>query len=403
MTLPLSGLVVLELAEGITGPYLGFELAAAGADVYKLEPPDGDRSRGWAPVLAKGFSAPFVALNRNKFGACVDFESPDFRQLAERLLARADVLIIDADHVFANTLATDEWALAVNPKLVYASVSGYGPEGPLSELPPGELPVQMMSEATSSLGSIGEPPLRLGTPVASMYAAIYGAQAVAAALVCRDLTGEGQLVDTSMLGSLLAMRSTLWVARSNPDEWWGFHLDSYVKEPFRGYACRGGRIYFNLQAGEFDIDGLLRDLDMEWVREDPSFVLMREDRGGATGRYSDLVRPLWERAFAELSRDEVIEIIERHGGVAFPANDYEELLAGEQAAAVGVVREIEQPGVGRLPVIAPAWTFDGEEPPERRPAPLLGEHTERLLKEVGGYSQADVLGLLRAGVAAGVA
>jgi crotonobetainyl-CoA:carnitine CoA-transferase CaiB-like acyl-CoA transferase len=379
VTTLLDGIRVLELAEGVGGPYLGSLLAAAGADVVKVEPPGGDRTRGWTPELGEGLSAPFLALNRNKRGACLDLASdPD---LVPRLAARVDVAIVDRGSPGAAAFPYER-AREANAGLVYCTISGFGAEGPLRDDVGGELPAQMLSEATSSLGVPGEAPVRLGTDVAGMYAGIYGLQAACAALISRDVSGEGQHVDVSLLGSLVAMRSTLWVAQSCPDEWWGFHLDSYTKEPWPGYHCRSGPVYVMVRGAAFS-DGLVEELRMEWARDDPRFPLVLQEGCGPGTRHTDELTPLWERVFADFTLDELTEIVERYGGQVMAVTDYESLLRDEGARAARLVRQIDQPGLGPVDVVAPPWTsFDGAELEERRPAPRLGEHTAEVLREL---------------------
>jgi crotonobetainyl-CoA:carnitine CoA-transferase CaiB-like acyl-CoA transferase len=190
------------------------------------------------------------------------------------------------------------------------------------------------------------------------------------------------------------MRSTLWVALSNPDAWWGFHLDSYVKPPDHGYRCRDRAIYFSLARMDPEkLDALLRDLDMEWVKDDPLFPLLANDTAGGTGRHAHVVKPLWERAFARLDADLVMEIVERHGGLCFPASDYQMLVNDPQVEHMEFLRTVEQPGTGTMRVVAPPWRFADTLAEIRLPAPRLGEHTATILEEMGyAASAVDRLG-----------
>ena len=379
---PLEGYRVVEFAEGVAGPYAAMELGDAGADVIKVEPPAGDRARGWGPPRLGDTSAVFLALNRNKRSISLDMTTAEGVETARRLLARADVAIVDPQRLPAPVLAYEE-AGRVNPNLVFCAISGFGEHGPWADRPGGELPAQLMAEATSSLGRIGEPPVRAGVDIAGMYAAIYGVQGICAALLTRDRVG-GQKVEVSLFGSILAMRSTLWVALSNPDEWWGFHLDSYVKPPDHGYRCRDGAIYVSFaRMDRANLGQLLADLRMEWVRNDPNFHLLATDTAGGAGRYSHVVRPLWERGFSQFSTEEAIEIVERHGGLAFPMNDYAALTADAQVAHLQMIRTLEQPGVGEVRVLAPPWNFTDTPAEIRLPAPRLGEHSAEILAELG--------------------
>jgi len=242
---PLHGYRVVEIAEGVAGPYTAMSLGDAGADVVKIEPPHGDRSRGWAPSL-DGDSPVFRTLNRSKRGIVLDWSSGQDIETARRLLAQADVAVVDK-YGLPPELG---WERLNAPGLVYCAISGFGPQGPWADRPASELGAQMASEATSSLGNLGEPPVRHGSDIGSVFAANNAIQAICAALYARDDSDPsnptgGQRVEVSLFGSLIAMRSTLWVALSNPDEWWGFHLDSYVKPPDHGYQCRDLPIYFS--------------------------------------------------------------------------------------------------------------------------------------------------------------
>lgn len=378
---PLAGFRVVELAEGVAGPYCSMELGDAGADVIKIEPLGGDSARGWGPPLEGGTSSVFLRLNRNKRSITLDLASADGVITARRLLASADVAIVDLNRLPDASLRYDVVGGA-NTQIVYCAISGFGERGPWADRPSGELSVQLMSEATSSLGRIGEPPVRAGTDIAGMYAAIYGVQAICAALLARDRIGTGQRIDVSLFGSLLAMRSTLWVALSNPDEWWGFHLDSYVKPPDHGYPCKDGRIFVNLARMEKgELGALLAELRMEWARDDPQFALLAQDSTGA-GRYAHVVHHLWDRGLQQFTVVEATEIIERHGGLVFPMNDYAMMRQNNQAQFVGMFQSMEQPGVGPMEVMRPPWDFSDTPAELRLPAPRLGEHTAEILAEL---------------------
>ena len=278
MSGPLDGYRVVEIAEGVAGPYTAMSLGDAGADVIKIEPPLGDRARGWVPSAGDA-SALFRALNRNKRGIVLDWSSAEDLETARRLLSRADVAVVDKHGLPAEL----GWERLEAPGLVYCAISGFGPHGPWADRPASELATQMASEATSSLGRIGDPPVRHGSDIGSVFAANNAIQAICAALYARDESDPdhptgGQRVEVSLFGSLIAMRSTMWVALSNPDEWWGFHLDSYVKPPDHGYQCRDLPIYFSLARMRGDaFEGLIDELGMQWAREHPDYDKLRTD------------------------------------------------------------------------------------------------------------------------------
>ena len=383
MSGPLDGYRVVEISEGVAGPYTTMSLADAGADVVKIEPPQGDRARGWAPSV--GDDSPlFLALNRNKRGIVLDWSSDEDLQTARRLLSQADVAVVDSYGLPPDL----RWEELESPGLIYCAISGFGPKGPWADRPASEIGTQMASEATSSLGNLGDPPVRHGSDIGSVFAANNVIQAICAALYARDDSDPdhptgGQRVEVSLFGSLIAMRSTLWVALSNPDEWWGFHLDSYIKPPDHGYQCRDLPIYFSLARirGEA-FESLLDELDMDWAREHPDFEKLRTDGAGGAGRYAAELTPLWERGFANFDAEQVIEVVERHGGWAFPMHDYERLSKDPQVAAVGAIIEVEQQDGSAMRQVAPPWDF--EQTPvsmTMRPAPRLGQHQDEVLSE----------------------
>ena len=175
---------------------------------------------------------------------------------------------------------------ASNPGLVYCAITPFGEAGPLAGRAGSEQVVQALSEYPRSLGRIGEPPVRVGTDVAGMNTGILAGQAIAAALFHRQLAGVGQRVSVSQLGTLLHLRGILWNAISDPDEWWGFHCDSYVKPPDHGYQTADEPIYFSLGRGDSeDWDNLLIEFGMTDVLADERFA-----GGGcdsiSTGRYA---------------------------------------------------------------------------------------------------------------------
>ncbi|MCE2488052.1 MAG: CoA transferase, partial [Desulfurellaceae bacterium] len=223
----LAGYRILDLTQGLCGPFGAMRLGDAGAEIVKLEPLDGDASRTMGPPFVGQDSAVFLSLNRNKKSLALDIRTAEGRAIIRRLVARADALIADLAPDEAEELGLDYAALQErNPQLVYCAVSAFGDKGPLRNLPGAELVIQAMADYTNSLGRIGEPPVRLGTDVASLSTGVFVSQAVTAGLFHRLRTGQGQRVSVSMLGTLLHMRGIMWTSMTDPDDWYGFHLDN---------------------------------------------------------------------------------------------------------------------------------------------------------------------------------
>ena len=397
---PLFGYRVVELAEGVGGPYSAMLMGDAGADVVKVERAEGDRARGWGSKTAGDFGATFLVTNRNKRSVAVNLGTPEGLAAVKKLTDSADIVIVDAGWSDHPDLQPDA-IIARNGQAVVLNISEFGHEGPLGDYPPyGELGAQMASEAIMSLGVLGQPPVRIGVDIGSMYAGIYGLSATCAALIARDRVG-GQRIDVSPFGCLVAMRSTLWAAQSNPDEWWGFHLDSYLKPPDNGYHTKDGAVSFTLgRMTREQRDELYKDYDMEWVKDDPMFDLVDTDPGGSGSRYGWKVRPVWEKAFAKFTTAEVIEIGRRRGATTFEKNDYAQMINSPQVQHIGMVTSVEHPGIGPVQQLVPPWDFSDTPAEIRLPAPRLGEHTAEVLTEAG-YAASEVASLKSSGVLVG--
>jgi crotonobetainyl-CoA:carnitine CoA-transferase CaiB-like acyl-CoA transferase len=270
-----------------------------------------------------------------------------------------------------------------NPDLVYCAISPFGEEGPLRDLPGSELVMQAMAEYTASLGRIGDPPVRVGADIAAMNTGIFAAQAILGALFHRLRTGDGQRVAVSQFGALLHMRGIMWHSMTDPDDWFGFHLDHYTNPPEYGYQAQNGPLYFILRRGNSeDWDRLVLELGMENVLDDPRFA----DYGRSAtsiGRYAAEVKPVWDAAFAKHSREEIIDLVKSIGGDAVPINDYAALLAHPQVAALEAVSEIDHPQAGIFKTVRPVARFSDTPDLIRLAPPTLGQHTDEVLRELG--------------------
>lgn len=380
----LSGFRVLDLSQGMCGPFCSMQLGDAGAEIIKIEPPAGDYARNFGPPFTNGESAIFLSLNRNKKSVVIDIQRQEGCEIVRRLARDADVFIDDLGPGTADRLGWGyERISAVNPGLVYCAISAFGEEGPLREAAGSELVIQAMTEYTASLGRIGDPPIRVGADVASLNTGIFASQAILAALFHRERTGEGQRVAVSEFGSLLHMRGIMWHAMTDPDEWYGFHLDHYTNPPEYGYQAKDGPLYFILRRGSSeDWDRLVLDLGMEHVLEDPRF----DGYGRAAtsiGRFAPETKPIWEKAFKGRPRDSLVELIKSVGGDAVPMMDYPSLLAHPQVEAVGAITEVEHSTAGVIKMVRPVATLSETPNAISSPPPVLGQHTDEILSTVG--------------------
>jgi len=380
----MAGMRVIDLTQGLCGPFCSMQLGDAGADVVKIEPLTGDNARGFGPPFISNESAVFLSLNRNKRSLAVDYTNSLGLDLVRRLARRADVLVEDFGPGESAKLGLGYDDLKdENPRLVYASISAFGEAGPLKDSPGAELVIQAMAEYAASLGKIGDPPVRLGADVASLNTGIMAAQAIFGALFFRERNSIGQRVTVNQFGTLLHLRGIMWHALSNPDDWFGFHLDHYTNPSEYGYQAKDGPLYFILRRGTSeDWDRLLMELGMEHVLADPRF----DDFGRqatSIGRYAQEAKPIWEEAFTNKTRAEIIDLIHSVGGDAVPILEYPALAAHPQVAAIDALAAIDHPIAGTFQTVAPFIRFAETPLAIKLPPPLLGQHSREILTEAG--------------------
>ncbi len=377
----LSGFRVIDITQGLCGPFCSMQLGDAGAEVIKVEPLAGDTARKMGPPFIGDESAVFLNLNRNKKGLTLDLYKSEGQAILRQLIREADVFLEDLGPGEAEKLGIGYEELQKdNPRLIYCAISAFGEEGPLRELPGAELVIQAMAEYTASLGKIGDPPVRLGTDVANTNTAVFAFQAIVGALFHRERTGEGQQVAVSMLGTLLHMRGIMWHALTDPDDWFGFHVDNYTKPPDEGHLTKTGPVHFALRRGTTeDWDQLMLSLGLEEYINDPRFAHFGRE-ASSVGRYAHEVKPVWEEAFKDMTREEVIELIHSYGGDAVPVTDYPTITAHPQVQAIEALTEIEHPSAGTFTTIRPVWRFSDTPAAIQSPPPALGQHTDEILR-----------------------
>ena len=389
---PLEALTVVDLSQGRGGPHASMLMADAGAQVIKVEPPEGDLLRRQGPPFIGEDAAAFVLLNRGKQGIAIDPASDDDGRLFGELLRKADVVIEDWRSEYSRALAFDyERLRAENPRAVCLSVTGWGDQGPWVDRPQAELTAQFAAEIPLSLGRIGEPPIRIGADIANAYSGIFGFQALCAALLHRERGGSGQQIFVSLFGSLLFMRGTLWMANSDPDSFYG-RLDDNWNAPSlprqSAFQCSDGLVTFNSRVTDDEqLQALLEKLgvDAASVGEVPEGVIMSPDVVGNPMQPPPLTpaaRDFWQRLFADRDVISVCLATAMNGG-ATPLFDYDMLFHSPQAEAIQLFLPMEDPQRGQYHVVGAPWTFATSTKRTPTPAPVVDEHRAQIVSALG--------------------
>jgi len=377
----LAPLRVLELGHVMGGPFGAMLLADLGADVIKVEPPrDGDPAR-WAPGFHRtgADGAAFLAVNRNKRSVALDLTATEGRELFHRLVATADVLVDSAPPGAADRLGIGYEALAVrNPGLVYASVTGFGRTGPYAGRPGADLVAQGMAGILTVTGEPGGGPVRAGVPVADLGAGLLAALGVLAAIVARGRTGRGQLVDAAQFDAAVALSlwdlAELWTTGRAPGP---RGTANRLTAPYQALRTADGWLTA-VADDDWRWRRLCRALGVDRLLDDPRFAQNRD----RVAHRAELVAEL-EAALAGGPTALWVDLLLAAGVPAGPVQDHAGAVADPQTVARGLVTTVEHPLDGRVPVLGVPVRLAGTPGAVRRPAPLLGEHTGAVLRELG--------------------
>lgn len=392
MTNILSGIRVLDCSIAMAGPFAAQRMGDMGADVVKVEPTGGEWQRHASAGGATGnqINVSFLSLNRNKRSLAVDLKAPEGKALLLELVKDADVFLQNYRPGVAERLGVDYATLsAINPSLVYVSMSGYGEDGPYRNFPGQDLLLQGMSGAMMSTGAEGAPPSAAGQYLVDAITAYSAFEGALAALFHRERTGEGQLVQVNMLDAIATIQmqelSVFTIGDKPQARSAEPHAHSYIRAPYGVFATRDGYITVAMASlrklGELFADSFFDGLDDErdsWALRDQIFAKVKEHlplRTSAQWLEEMRARDIW----------------------AGPVYGYADLVDDPQIRHNGTFVEYDHPTEGR--VKAPGFPIRFSKTPStvERGAPLVGEHSRELLREAG-LDDAAIEALIEAGV-----
>ena len=382
MSGPLAGIKVLEFAQIAAGPFFGSLFADLGADVVKLERPDGgDGMRDWPPLM-KGageevYSGNFASLNRNKRSISVDLKDrAEFARLME-LIATVDVFVENFRPGVTGRLGLGyEDLKRFNPRLVYCSITGYGQTGPYAQKGAFDVTVQAISGVMSVTGEPDRPPVKCGVPIGDFSAGLYGAFVALGAVMQARKTGQGTHIDCSMLGSLLG------IAALQTSEYFGTNIaprrlgSAHPRNaPYQGFDASDRP--FAVAAGN---NKLWRDLceivGMPQLASDPRF-LDQSVRAKNQEVLAGILQPLFRKRTAE----EWCRLLDEKGVPCAPVNNFPEILADEHVRQMDIVREVTLPNGAVTKTVGFPIGISGYDFEIRRAPPRLGEHNEEVFAE----------------------
>ena len=385
MSMALEGLRVIDQTQVMAGPFCSMLLADMGAEVVKVEPREGEHSRQPELAIVPGVSASFLAVNRNKRGITLDLKQPAGVAILRELAATADVLVENYRPGVARRLGVDyETLSAINPRLIYCSISGFGQTGPYASRGGFDLVAQGMSGIMSATGVEGGPPVKVGVPITDLGAGLFAVFGILCAVRARRVTGRGQFVDTSLFEAGLALSAweatEYWYTGAIPKRLGTAHR---LNAPYQAFRASDG--YFTVGAANNKLWSLFAGLlGLAPLVDDPRF-------SGVGDRVKNraALEGLVEQVTRGKPRAHWLAACEAAGIPAGPIYTVAEALADPHVQARGMVQEYQHPQAGRVKTLANPVKLSKSPATLREAPPLLGEDNDAVLRELG-YTDARI-------------
>ena len=393
MSEPLQGVRILELGQIIAGTYGGQVLSDLGAEVIKIESPEGDLGRNPSVAPYRGVSGLFLTFNRNKKSVVIDLKTESGRAVFYDLVRVCDVVVDNFRSGVLERLKIDYATLsAINPRIIQCSVTGFGTAGEYKDYPALDIIVQAMSGHMAITGEPGRPPVRVGIPLADLSGGIFACKGILAALFDRERNGKGRQVELSMYDAMLNLLSymgTMWLTNGELPSPPGSAHDYTV--PWQAFEARDGYVVVATRQ-EIFWRRLCDALEAPALAADPRFAtnaLRVEHRG-------ELV-PQLERLFRERTVDDWLALLRKAEVPAAPVNNLDRAFAEPPVAERGMIVEYDHPDVGRVRLPGNPIKMSGVTSTISKPAPRLGEHTDEVLEALLALTPERIKDLRAAG------
>lgn len=389
----LAGLRVLDLSRVLAGPFCTQLLGDMGAEIIKVERPgSGDDTRQWGPPWFHGESAYFLSCNRNKKSLTLNLKSAQGRELIKKLAAQSDVLVENFKTGEMTKLGLDYASLQpLNPGLIYCAITGYGQNGPYADRPGYDFIIQAQGGVMSITGEAEGEPCKVGVAIADVMAGMYAANAILGALAHRHKTGAGQFIDIALLDSqvswLINVAMNYLVSGQVPRRYGNAHPNL---APYQAFATADGQIAIGVGNDE-QFRRLCLHLDLAEMAQDPKFAnnaQRLQHRDAMTSRLQNRLR--------EKSTEEWLAILLAAQIPVSAINSIPQILQDPQVLARDMVRTIQHPA-GDLRVLGPVAKFSETPSNVYAPPPLLGQHTEEILKDLLDFDTEKILALRESG------
>ncbi len=394
----LSGVRVVDLAQMLAGGYGSMLLGDLGAEIIKVEAPgEGDRTRLLGPPFVEGESGYFLGINRNKKSVVLDLKTEGGREVLYDLVRVADVVFNNFRPGVMDKLGCGyETLRAINPRIIYCTLTGYGETGPRKDQPAFDLALQAASGAMSITGEPGRPPVRMGIPMGDLSGSLFCAFAISAALYARETTGEGRRLDISLLDCMVSLQTYVGQYYLLDGQVPGPMGSGHVSVvPYQAFPTADIWIVVAVFVEKF-WHAFCRVLGLEELIDDPRFCDNQARRA-----HRETLVPILEERFRTRPGEEWLRLLAEAQVPCGPINTLDRVFSDPQVLVRNMKVEIEHPKVGRFYAIGnPVKTVGMEEGPFE-PPPLLGQHTDEVLREVLGYSDERIAALRAQGAIGG--